>query len=58
VAHGLPIRYVLLAAADEDPTTTIAPVKYAVPHRLEAADLERAVARLERWARDPVFASP
>jgi broad specificity phosphatase PhoE len=58
VAHGLPIRYVLLAAADEDPTTTIAPVKYAVPHRLGAADLERAVARLERWARDPVFASP
>jgi broad specificity phosphatase PhoE len=58
VAHGLPIRYVLLAAADEDPTTTVAPVTYALPHRLEAADLERAVERLERWARDPVFATP
>jgi broad specificity phosphatase PhoE len=58
VAHGLPIRYVLLAAADENPTTTVAPVTYAAPHSLEAADLERAVERLERWARDPVFATP
>ena len=56
VAHALPIRYVLSALVEADPAAIVEPVQHAEPHRLSAAQLERAAARLEAWARDPVFA--
>jgi hypothetical protein len=30
-------------------------VAYAEPHRLQAADLERAVGLIEAWASDPTW---
>jgi probable phosphoglycerate mutase len=56
VAHALPIRYVLGALIEQDPAALIEPVAYAEPHRFSAAQLERAVERLERWSAAPVFA--
>ena len=55
VAHGLPIRYVVDAARASDPPQRAEPIDYAEPHRLAAAELERAVERLEAWVADPVF---
>ena len=57
VAHGLPIRYVLNALADEDPAPLVEQVAYAEPYRLDRTELERAVARLERWVAKPVWAA-
>jgi broad specificity phosphatase PhoE len=56
VAHVLPIRYALVALADQDPTPLIERVQECEPFHVSAAQLERAVARLERWAAEPVFA--
>lgn len=56
VAHVLPIRYVLLALDEKDPTALIERVPECEPSHVTAAELERAVARLERWAAEPVFA--
>jgi probable phosphoglycerate mutase len=56
VAHALPIRYVLSALLERDPTAIVEPVEECEPHRLGAGQLERAVARLEAWAATPVFA--
>ena len=56
VAHGLPLRYTLLALEDLDPTPIVEQVPLAEPYRLSRADLERATARLERWSRSPVWA--
>lgn len=55
VTHGLPIRYVLNALADEDPAPLVEQVEYAVPYTLARAELERAVVRLERWAVTPMW---
>jgi broad specificity phosphatase PhoE len=55
VAHGLPIRYVLNALADEDPAPLVEQVPYAQPYRLTSAKLERAVDRLEGWSRAPAW---
>ena len=55
VTHALPIRYVLSALVEADPAAIVEPVQHAEPHRVSAAQLDRAVARLERWARAPVF---
>ncbi|HWH55514.1 MAG TPA: histidine phosphatase family protein [Gaiellaceae bacterium] len=55
VAHGLPIRYVLNALDEQDPAPLVEQVAYAEPYRLAAAELERAVDRLERWAAAPVW---
>lgn len=55
VTHALPIRYVLSALLEQDPTAIVEPVAYAEPHRFSAAQLERAVARLEGWCAAPVF---
>ena len=57
VAHGLPLRYTLLALEDLDPTPIVEQVPLAEPYRLTRAELERATARLERWARSPVWAA-
>jgi broad specificity phosphatase PhoE len=55
VTHGLPIRYVLNALADEDPAPLIEQVEYAEPYTLSRDELERAVVRLERWAVTPAW---
>ena len=57
VAHGLPIRYVLLALDELDPTPIVEQVGLAEPHPLSRERLERAVARLERWAAAPAWAA-
>ena len=56
VAHGLPLRYTLLALEGLDPTPIVEQVPLAEPYRLSRADLERATARLERWSQTPVWA--
>jgi broad specificity phosphatase PhoE len=53
VAHGLPIRYVLDAAAGSEPAPAVERVPYAEPFRLTAADLTTALERLEAWAERP-----
>jgi broad specificity phosphatase PhoE len=55
VAHGLPIRYVLNALEDVDPAPLVDQVAYAEPYTLPRHELERAVDRLDRWARTPVW---
>src|SRR5712691_6639908 len=53
VAHGLPIRYVVNAAAGRPPAPLLDPVEYAEPYRLAAAELEEAVSELEAWSAAP-----
>jgi 2,3-bisphosphoglycerate-dependent phosphoglycerate mutase len=56
VAHGLPLRYTLLALQDLDPTPIVEQVPLAEPYRLERADLEHAIDRLARWSETPIWA--
>ena len=56
VIHALPIRYVLSALLEQDPSAIVEPVEECEPNRFSAAQLERAAARLEAWAAAPVFA--
>ena len=56
VAHGLPLRYTLLALEGLDPTPIVEQVPLAEPYRLQRAELERALERLERWAKAPFWA--
>jgi broad specificity phosphatase PhoE len=58
VAHGLPIRYLLLAAEGAEPRAVIESLGYAEPQRLSHDEVERAVAGLERWAAEPAWTSP
>jgi broad specificity phosphatase PhoE len=58
VTHGLPIRYVLLAAEGSGPRSVVENVEYATPYALRREELERAVERLERWAENPSWATP
>jgi probable phosphoglycerate mutase len=55
VTHGLPIRYVLNAAREQDPTPIVEQVPYAQPHRLSDEELARAIARLEAWVANPAW---
>jgi broad specificity phosphatase PhoE len=55
VAHSLPIRYVLNAAADRNPVPRVEQVRYAEAHRLDRDELEAAVERLERWTAQPIW---
>lgn len=55
VAHALPIRYVLSALIEQDPSAIVEPVEYADPLHITAEQLDRAVTRLERWCAEPVF---
>lgn len=55
VAHGLPIRYVLNALEDNDPAPLVEQVAYAEPYWLPGEELERAVERLDRWAKTPAW---
>jgi 2,3-bisphosphoglycerate-dependent phosphoglycerate mutase len=56
VAHGLPIRYLLLAVEGKGPRPFVANVEYATPYELTRSELEEAVADLERWASSPAWA--
>jgi len=55
VAHGLPIRYVLNALDEVDPSPLVEQVAYAEPYRLSRAELELAVERLAAWASAPAW---
>jgi 2,3-bisphosphoglycerate-dependent phosphoglycerate mutase len=55
VAHSLPIRYVLNAAAGSTPVPAIEQVPYAEPFTLDSAELEVAVERLAAWVQEPVW---
>ena len=55
VAHGLPIRYVLLAIEGTEPRPVVASVDYATPYPLSRIDLEHALERIELWVRDPIW---
>jgi broad specificity phosphatase PhoE len=55
VGHGLPLRYVLNAAAGSDPTPLVEQVEYAVPYPLPAERLRLAVDRLRAWAAAPTW---
>jgi broad specificity phosphatase PhoE len=55
VTHGLPIRYVLDAAEGRTPTPQVEQVALAEPFRLDAVELEGAIATLERWTEGPVW---
>jgi broad specificity phosphatase PhoE len=56
IAHGLPLRYTLLALEELDPTPIVEHVPLAEPYSLPRADFERAISRLERWSRAPAWA--
>jgi broad specificity phosphatase PhoE len=57
VAHSLPVRYVLDAAAGITPGPVVEQVPYAEAFRLEATQLTQAVDLLESWAREPTWPS-
>ena len=53
VAHGLPIRYALLAREGVDATPIVEQVPLAEPFPFTARELEAVAGRLERWAGAP-----
>jgi broad specificity phosphatase PhoE len=55
VAHGLPIRYLLNAVEEIDPTPILDHVGYAEAERLDAEQFRRAVERLEAWCAAPAW---
>jgi broad specificity phosphatase PhoE len=56
VAHGLPIRYLLLAVAGEGPRPVLEKVDYATPYKVTRRELVEAVDDLHRWAENPAWA--
>lgn len=56
VAHGLPIRYLLLAVAGEGPRPVLEKVDYATPYEVTRQELLEAVEDLRRWAENPAWA--
>jgi 2,3-bisphosphoglycerate-dependent phosphoglycerate mutase len=57
VAHSLPIRYVLSAAAGGFPKPAMEQVPYAEAFPVSAAELARAVERLETWSLAPAWST-
>jgi hypothetical protein len=55
VAHGAPIRYVLLALERKPPARVLDGVDPAKPFTVGAAQLAEAVAELERWVASPAW---
>ncbi len=55
VAHGLVVRYALLAADRHAPQAVLDGVPPAEPYRFDRARLEGIVAMLEDWLREPVW---
>lgn len=56
VGHGVPLGYLVHAAAGGDPGAAVEPVECAQPHRLSGAGLAVALGRLEAWGRRQVAA--
>ena len=57
VAHSLPIRYALNAAAGGSPKPAMEQVPYAEAFPLSAAELTQAVEHLETWSLAPSWSS-
>jgi broad specificity phosphatase PhoE len=57
IAHGLTVRYVLLAVAGEGPRPVLEKVDYATPYKLTHTELAEAIHDLERWAANPGWAA-
>jgi broad specificity phosphatase PhoE len=55
VTHSLPLAYVLMALAGQDPAPRVPLVEYARIHALAASELEEAVTRLESWCAAPTW---
>jgi alpha-ribazole phosphatase len=55
VTHSLPVAYVLMAVAGEDPAPRVPLVEYAKIHAIAAPQLEQAVTRLESWCAAPTW---
>ena len=55
VAHSLPIRYALDAAAGSPPRPAVEQIPYAEPFELDAPELSRAAEVLERWCSAPAW---
>jgi broad specificity phosphatase PhoE len=55
VAHSLPIRYALDAAAGRPPGPVVEQVPYAEAFELDGAALTKAVELLEGWTREPAW---
>ena len=55
VTHSLPIAYVVMALAGNDPAPRVPLVEHAKPRAVTARELERAVARLEAWRAAPTW---
>ena len=53
VAHGAPVRYVLLALDRKPPARVLEGVDPARPFMIDAAQLTEAVEELERWVASP-----
>ena len=58
ILHSLPILYLLEAAAGKDPVARLGLLPYADPRKLDRAQVEDAIARLERWLGQPVWGQP
>jgi phosphoserine phosphatase len=56
IAHGLPIRYLLLAVAGEGPRPVLEKVDYATPYKVTRQELLEALDDLRRWAENPTWA--
>jgi broad specificity phosphatase PhoE len=55
VAHGAQVRYLLLASVGKPPPALLEHVLLAEPHEVARAELERAIAQLEKWTAAPAF---
>jgi broad specificity phosphatase PhoE len=55
IAHGLPIRYLLLAVAGEGPRPVLGKVDYATPYKVTRQEMFEAVEDLERWSAAPTW---
>jgi broad specificity phosphatase PhoE len=55
VAHGLPIRYALLAREGRDARPIVDQVPLAEPFPFTAPELDRVASGLERWAAAPAW---
>jgi broad specificity phosphatase PhoE len=55
VTHSLPIAYVLMALAGQDPAPRVPLVEYAEIHTVSAPELALAVVRLEAWCAAPTW---
>lgn len=55
IAHGAPVRYVLLALENKSPARVLEGVGRAVPFTIGAERLAGAIEVLERWVASPTF---